>query len=266
MAEKNEQLDRERRELLLRLTAWLDTPMLILGFVWLGLLVVEFTRGLSSSLEVLGIVIWVIFILDFLVRLVVAPEKGQYIKSQWLTVVSLVVPAFRALRIVRAFRILRLARATRGAALVRVVGSINRSMRALGRTFGRRGSGYVAALTVVVLFAGAAGMLAFERGVGDPGGIDDFGTALWWTAMVLTTMGSAYFPKTPEGRALCLILALYAFTIFGYLTATLATFFLSRDAEDQVGEIAGVREIDSLREEIRALRADIRERLPERQV
>src|SRR5687767_2240816 len=103
MTLKNEQLDRERRELLHRLAAWLDTPMLLLGFVWLGLLVLELTRGLSRSLEVLGIVIWVIFILDFLVRLVLAPERGQYLKSQWLTVVSLVVPAFRALRIVRAF-------------------------------------------------------------------------------------------------------------------------------------------------------------------
>jgi voltage-gated potassium channel len=30
--------------------------------------------------------------------------------------------------------------------------------------------------------------------------IIDYGNALWWTAMVMTTIGSDYFPKTAEGR------------------------------------------------------------------
>ena len=54
-----------------------------------------------------------------------------------------------------------------------------------------------------------------------------------WIIFILEfalTMGSDYFPKTPEGRMLCFLLAVYAFAIFGYLTATLATFFVSQDA------------------------------------
>lgn len=43
----------------------------------------------------------------------------------------------------------------------------------------------------------------FERGALPRGGIDSYGTALWWTAMILTTMGSDYWPKTAEGRILC---------------------------------------------------------------
>jgi hypothetical protein len=112
---------------------------------------------------------------------------------------------------------------------------------------------------IVVLLAGAAGMLAFERDATTAaGGTHDFGTALWWTAMVLTTMGSDYFPLTGEGRALCLALALYGFTVFGYVTATLATFFVARDAEDDEGELAGQNAIDALRYEIAALRAEVR--------
>jgi voltage-gated potassium channel len=42
------------------------------------------------------------------------------------------------------------------------------------------------------------------------------------------TLGSEYWPHSAEGRVLCFMLALYAFTIFGYVTATLATFFLDR--------------------------------------
>ena len=252
----HESLNRERRELLQHVERWLDTPMLVLGFVWLALLVLELWRGLTAALERAGIVIWVVFIVDFLLRFILVPEKRQYLKKNWLTAISLIVPALRALRVFRVMRILRFSRATRATRLVRVLGSINRSMAGLGRTFGRRGFGYVVALTLVVLLAGAAGMFAFERDVSDPSGIHDFGTALWWTAMVLTTMGSAYFPKTPEGRALCLLLALYAFTIFGYVTATLATFFLARDAES-ADRPATEADLESLREEMRLLRSSL---------
>jgi voltage-gated potassium channel len=255
-----QQLDHERFELLERIERWLDTPMFVLGLVWLALLVLEFSRGLGPALTRLGTAIWIVFILEFALRFVLAPRKVAYLRSNWLTALSLVVPALRVLRIARVFRVLRFARAARGATLVRVLGSVNRAMRGLGRTFGRRGVGYVVALTIVVLLAGAAGMLAFERdapGVAG-GGIHDFGTALWWTAMVLTTMGSDYFPRTAEGRALCLALAVYGFTVFGYVTATLATFFVARDAEDDEGELAGQTAIEALRQEIAALRAEVR--------
>lgn len=56
---------------------------------------------------------------------------------------------------------------------------------------------------------------------------------------------------------LCLILALYAFAVFGYVTATLATFFIGRDANNEEAEVAGAKSIAVLHEEIAALRADI---------
>ena len=43
-----EALERERYELLQRLEDWLETPMLILAFAWLALLVVELIWGESA--------------------------------------------------------------------------------------------------------------------------------------------------------------------------------------------------------------------------
>lgn len=100
-------------------------------------------------------------------------------------------------------------------------------------------------------------MYAFESETPDGSGLKDYATALWWTAMIMTTMGSEYWPQTPEGRILCFILALYAFAVFGYVTATLATFFVGRDAENDEAEVAGAKSIEALQEEIKALRADI---------
>ncbi|MCY7376755.1 MAG: hypothetical protein LH472_12415, partial [Pyrinomonadaceae bacterium] len=90
------------------------------------------------------------------------------------------------------------------------------------------------------------------------GGIKTYGEALWWTAMLLTSIGSDYFPKTAEGRVLCFILALYGFAVFGYVTATLATFFVGRDAEDKESEIVGAEDINALRGEIALLRDEIK--------
>lgn len=249
-------LDNERSEVLRQLEDWLETPMLALGFVWLALLVIELTWGLSPFLETIGTVIWIIFIIDFAVKFTLAPHKLAYLKSNWLTAIALAVPALRVFRIARAIRLLRVARAARGLRLVRVITSLNRGMKALGASMGRRGLGYVIALTTVVTLAGAAGMYAFENEI--PGGLNSYGVALWWTAMLMTSIGSEYWPQTAEGRVLCFLLSLYGFAVFGYVTATLATFFIGRDAEDQKAEIAGAQSIKELRAEIAAVREDIR--------
>ena len=251
-----EALKNERYELLRRLEDSLETPMLVLAFVWLALLVGELIWGESLMFEVLGTIIWVIFILDFAVAFVLAPHKIAYLKNNWLTALSLLVPALRLFRFFRVFRLFRLARMGRSLRLLRVVSSLNRGMRALGASLSRRGFGYVLALTVLVAFTGAAGMYAFENAA--PGGLKSYGEALWWTTMVLTTMGSQYWPQTIEGRVLCVFLALYAFAVFGYVTATLATFFIGRDAEDDEAELAGARQLAALREEMIALREEIR--------
>lgn len=254
--ESREELDRERYELLRRIEDGLETPMVVLAFLWLALLVAELVRGTTRAFEVIGGAIWVVFVLDFALTFFLAPRKGQYLRRNWLVALSLVVPALRIFRVIRLVRVMRLARLGRGLRLFRVVTSLNRGMRALGASLRRRGFGYVLALSVLVLLAGAAGMYAFENQV--PGGLDSYGEALWWTAMVMTTLGSQYWPVTLEGRLLCVLLALYALGAFGYVAATLATYFIGRDAESDDAELAGARELAALRREVAVLRDEIR--------
>lgn len=249
-------LAHERREVLRQLEDWLETPMLVLGLVWLVLLVMELAWGLSPLLETVGTIIWVIFILDFVIKFLLAPDKSDYLKGNWLTVIALALPALRVLRIARAVRLLRVARAARGLRLVRIITSLNRGMKAIGASMGRRGLGYIVALTLLVLLGGAAGMYAFENEV--EGGLKSYGLALWWTAMLLTSLGSEYWPQTPEGRVLCFLLSLYGFAVFGYMTAALATYFIGRDAENGEGEVAGAQSIAALHTEVAALRAEVR--------
>lgn len=234
-----EQVEREirtqRSSLLRRLEMRLELPMAVLGLLWLVVVVIEFLDAGGRDFTVVGHVIWVLFALDFALKLSLAPEKGPFLRRNLLTVVSLALPAVRGLRVLRSLRALRAARAVRSLRLLRLLTSMNRGVRSLGRTLSRRGFGYVSLLTLLVLLAGAAGILAFESaGPGATAGAPrTYGDAVWWTAMLLVTMGSDYWPRTPEGRVLCVLLALYGFSMFGYVTATLASFFVARDAEPE---------------------------------
>ncbi|HWH18100.1 MAG TPA: ion transporter [Allosphingosinicella sp.] len=241
----------ERWKTLEQLDEWLRTPMLLLSLAWLIIVVVELTSGTSELLATVGTVIWILFILEFALRFALAPEKKPFLKRNWLTVIALVVPA---LRLFRAFAVLRAARALRGIRLVRIVGTANRSMYALRATLRRRQFGYVAGLTLLVLALGAAGMLSFEPAREVEGGFTSYGHALWWTGMLIASIGTDFWPTSLEGRVLSALLALYGLAVFGYITATFASFFIGRDAEEPGAAVAGAPELAALKEEIRALR------------
>lgn len=250
---------RQRVEILRQVEDWLELPMVFLGFVWLILLVIDLTRGLNPFLGGVSQFIWIVFILDFALTFTLAPRKLIFLRHNVLTLLSLLLPALRVFRLFRALRLLRLARTARGLRLVRTITAFNRGMRALSQVMGRRGVGYILLLTLIVIFAGAAGMYAFEKSP-DGRGLNDYGSALWWTAMLVTSIGSDYWPQSAEGRILCFLLSVYTITIFGYLTAALASFFIGRDAESSKAELAGQKSVDALRAEIKALREEIRRR------
>ncbi len=246
-----------RWRLLRELDRWLTVPMVLLSLAWLAIVVWELVSGSTELLTSLGTIIWIVFIAEFLLRFSLAPEKMPFLRSNWLTVIALVVPA---LRLFRALRILRAARALRGLRLVRIVGTANRSMNALKSTLSRRGFGYVAGLTLLVIFLGAAGMLNFENAGEVDGGFTSYGDALWWTGMLVATIGSDFWPHTTEGRLLTMLLAIYGLAVFGYIAATFASFFIGRDAEDAKAPLASNRDLKALLKEVQSLRAELAQR------
>ena len=241
----------ERWEVLAQLEEWLETPMILLSFVWFLLVVVELIWTTSGVFQLLGTMIWIVFIAEFVLRLVLAPDRLRFLRRNPITIVALIAPAFRF------FRALRLLRLVRGLRLVRIVGTANRGLNALRKSLGRRGLRYVVGATALVTLLGAAGMLAFEPAREVEGGFEGFGDALWWAAMLITTMGSGFWPQTAEGRLLTLLLSLYGFAVFGYITASFATFFIGQEALDKEGDVAGAADVAALREEIALLRSEL---------
>lgn len=221
-------LRRERWYFILLLKKILDPPMTILAFVWLFLTILDLTRGLPSYLERTVFYIWMIFWIHFIVEFSLAPKKTVYIKHNWLTALSLIIPAIRSLRVFSSLKFLLL---MKGTTLLRILSTLNRGMNALSKNLGKRGFKYVFLLTMIVVFLSAAGMMIFEEGHSHY--FSNYSSALWWTSMMVTTMGTDYFPKSSEGRLLALLLAIYGFAIFGYVTATVATIFVAKDEKQK---------------------------------
>ena len=243
----------------------LELPMLFASFAWLFVLIIELVYGTTSALSAFGTSIWIIFILYFGLRLALSTARKSFLRKNWIVVLAILVSVLRLIPFLQRFGEVRAVTATFGMQVVWIFASADQGMRSVRRALGRRGTGYALAFTFVVIFAGAAGMLHFEGGSNAPMGIHTYPDALWWTAMQMTNIGTAYSPETGGGRVLCLGVSVYAAGMFGYLTALFATFLIDRTSKTPpIENVALNQSLQEVKEEIVQLRrliADAAERL-----
>lgn len=237
-----------------------ELPMLFLTFVWLIVLVAELVYGSNPALSVIGTITWGLFILYFCVRLVAIQSRVYFFKKNWIFVLAILVSLLRFFPLLQSFPLVRALTATFGMQVIWIFVSVDQGMRSVRRYLGRRGVGYALALTFVVIFAGAAGMMHFENISGDEQGLQTFPRALWWAAMQMTNIGSAYAIKTTGGRIVCLAISVYAAAMFGYLTALFATFFIDRETKASMADITRQESLERIQEELIQLRNLIEDR------
>ncbi|MBX3020729.1 MAG: two pore domain potassium channel family protein [Bdellovibrionales bacterium] len=236
-----------------RINIALQTPMLALSLFWLVILVLELVHGFTPMLFTLGTVLWGLFLLQFFLNLAAASSLKRFALENWLFALALVIPILRLFHLRDEFHWIGYLTATSGAQLVWVFGSINLGMRSLRQGMQQRDLTFVLFLTLLVVFVGGAGLYHFENP-----GLKTYTEALYWTAMQLTTIGSGYSPQTSEGQVICLGISIFACAVFGYLTATLASFFIGQSAADPDEGLASQQSVLDLQNEIKALREEIR--------
>jgi len=103
----------------------LDIPMSVLALVWAVLVAYELVTPINqrNELTVVGNLIWAVFVLEFAAKLWVSGKPLRFLRRRWPSVLFLLLPALRILRVIRALRLVRVLPAAR------VVGS---SYRAIG--------------------------------------------------------------------------------------------------------------------------------------
>ncbi len=170
-------------------------------------------------IQLVDLLISVIFIADFVYRILTAASKRRYFFRElgWLDLISSVpLPQFK---------IARLARIVRAAVLLRKLGfgSIRREFfrdRAQSAVY------LVAFLIIVVLEFGSTLVLAAEDGA--PGAnIETAGEAIWWALVTMSTVGYGdYVPVTPAGRFIGMLVLILGVALFGVVTGFLANQFV----------------------------------------
>jgi voltage-gated potassium channel len=207
----------------------LDIPMAVLAAVWAALVAYELVapRAAMHTLGVVSNVIWGIFALELAAKLVVSGRPLRFLRRHWPSVLFLLLPALRMLRVVRALRAVRVLPAAR------VVGSSYRAVgTARGLLVGRLQ--FLLAATGVVIFGGGQLLFVLERG--RDGALTGLGDALWWSANLAIASNLVYEPVTLVGRLLSLVLAAYAIVVFASLAAVLGAFFVESRQERAAAE------------------------------
>lgn len=231
----------DRNQLVNRINRALDLPMAFLSLVMLGLvltdLLVEAPPEARGWLNHLNWAIWGVFAAEFAFKFAVAPDKRVYMRTHWFDAVVVIVPMFR---VVRALRILRV---TRAFPLFRLAAFMGMGLRGTRRFIGHYRLGYLLTLSCLVTIAGAAGMFLIERDV--PGTrFVTFGDSLWWSAALMTTIGSDLNPQTGFGRMLALVLMFYAMIVFVYVISALSNELLRTHGPKAPTAERGVSEMD----------------------
>ena len=192
--------------------------------------------------DVLAWVTWGLFVVDYGVRVYLAPKRLQYVTKHWYDLIVVVLPLWHP------FRLLRLA------ALLRVLNrNAAHSLRGKVATYVVLGSSFFA-------FCGALAVLQAERP--DPNAnIKSLGDALWWAIATMTTVGYGdKYPVTATGRIVAVALMIGGIAVLGLTTATVASWLVERvSARDESQIDALSKQISSLQRQVSELSKQLRD-------
>src|ERR671915_1554519 len=99
-----------REELLGRLDRYFDVPLALASLALVLIAVIEITGEVSGPWEgrlaALGWALWSLFLVEFVVKLALAPVKRRYLRENWLDALIVLLPFLRFLRLVQLARAL----------------------------------------------------------------------------------------------------------------------------------------------------------------
>ncbi len=193
---------------------WLSPAMAALGVLFLlvvlGESVAQEGTSVAVALAVLGWGLWLVFVVEFVARLVVAPDAGRFLRRNWWQLLFLVLPFLRALRVVRAARFLRTGR---------VLSSAVRSSRSAHQVLGGR-VGWLGVIWAITVMGSSQLLFQFS-------GYTRYADALHATALATIT-GEPLGQPDGFARSLEVVLAVFSVVVFATLAGSLGAFFLER--------------------------------------
>lgn len=191
----------------------MEAPLVITSLLFLitySWQVIGQPTGMEQQIsELLMGLTWAVFSVDFIITMALTENRKRFTPLNVVHMLAVILPAFRILRLIRVVSILKV---------------INRS--AVG-AFKGKVMAYVVTSASLVTYIGALAALDAERFV-EESKITNFGDALWWAFVTITTVGYGdHFPVTLEGRLIAAVLMVAGISLLGIVTATMGVWILS---------------------------------------
>lgn len=153
------------------------------------------------------IFVWVLFAIDYIIRISLSEDKRKYFRSNLLDFAAVALPVLPLLRAVRA--------------LVAVVSTTRKA--SLSRE--RNVTTSVIVLAIATWFVAGLAVTEAERGV-TGGNIQGVGDGWWWALTTMSTVGYGdEFPISTSGRLVGVALMVMGVALLGTITAALASSF-----------------------------------------
>ena len=218
-----------------RLARWrhhTDSALFLFAAASIPLVLLEVQRPELSQadqrfVDVANVVIFAVFLIDYLVELVKSEDRWAYVRGEWLlglVVLTSGVALFPAAGALGALRLVRLLRPISGVVRVASVGGvvIQDGKRLLRRKIVRS-----AFMMGGLVWATSAAAFMLAEGTGSDGAVDGYADALWWsfTAM-LAGESYAIEPLTLAGKLIAAFTMIVGLAIFAAVIARVAAFLV----------------------------------------
>jgi voltage-gated potassium channel len=202
----------ERETMAERIAARLDVPITVAGILFVLVIVADRMTSAESPLSTVWTVavwgLWTLFVVEFALRLVIAPSTRRFLRRNWWQLAFLAVPF---LRFLRSF--------TRAARLARVASTSVRTTRTAGQALLGR-VGWLVGITVGTILGGSEVLFEFGEYATYQGALHD---------VTLSAIGGLPLEETGAvADVLEVVLVIHATVIFAALAGSLGAFFLER--------------------------------------